>query len=260
MGIIVPPGEVADRQASEQAAATTVLLERSSGTQNDLWIFPYLLSQRKELFNTITQNPPNGRDEIKLFYSNGAVDVNTTNFKLILMGRRNVDIRIIDVRANEISRSQRLGEGASILTPGPQGQDESLLLGFDLDNSDLSAKKVDDPLSVFATDGFFGGSVFEGSTVSLARNEQQVFQIIGRSLEYYVEWTIQVDLLVNGEMSNLNIDANGQPFRTCGAYPSFGDPTGPDENKYSEVYLRKVYDERFINADEREQRQFVRVK
>ncbi len=241
LGVIAPPGEVADRQAKEPAAWAIVLVERNLANQGNLWIFPYLLSERPSVLESVTESPLGERDELNYYYANGASDVNITNFKLVLEGRRNVDIRIVDIRAVIVARSERLGEGASILTPGPQGQDDSIELGFDLDGSDFSAKAIADPFSIFDTVGFFGDHVFQDSTVALARNEQQVFQVTARSLDYFVEWTLSIDLLVNGELEAISADANGRSFRTCGAYadPESGDSTSPDEKSTLKYISRK---------------------
>ena len=262
LGIIVPPAEVADLQANEPAARAIVLVERNVATQGSLWIFPYLLSRRPALLERVTESPLSGQGELNYYYTNGASDINVTHCKLILEGRRNIEIRLIDIRAVILKRSERLGEGASVLTPGPQGQEESLELGFDLDGSTFSAKAIVDPASIFDDVGFFGDRIFQETTVALARNEQQAFQVTARSLKYYVEWSLEVDLIINGELEVLSIDANGRPFRTCGAYPEseYGDPTAPDEKRYSEVYLQKGFDPKFDSASTAERTEFIRIK
>jgi hypothetical protein len=202
------------------------------------------------------------QDMLDYYYNNGASDVNFTHFKLILQGRRNIEIRLVDIRAVILKRSERLGEGASVLTPGPQGQDESVELGFDLDGSDLSAKEIVEPLNAFYGPAFFGERIFQKSTVTLARNEQQVFEVTARSFNYYVEWRLEIDLLIDGEVEVISVDSNGRPFRTCGTYPDprSDDQTVPDENRYSEVYLMKTFDPRFGNLETVDPNGYVRVK
>jgi hypothetical protein len=195
------------------------------------------------MLQQVTEGQRNGQELLNIYYTNGAADVNISNLKLIIEGRRNIDIRITGINAVILKRSERLGTGASVLTPGPQGRDESIKVAFDLDGSDLEAKAIAEPTRIFEPGGFFGERAFQASTVALGRNEQQVFQVIARTLAHYVEWKLEVELLVEGAVEVLTADANGRPFRTCGAYPDpqSGDYTAPDETRYSEVYFSKLF-------------------
>jgi len=183
---------------------------------------------------------PSQDEFIAHLYEAGAVDINMTLFKLVLTGNRSVPVRIINMAARLHDRRGLSGEG-SVTTPGPQGAESSLPVGFDLDGGNLHARKmVSGTLSV--TGDIFGDNYFSGTTVPLKRDEQVVFSVIARTLEHYVEWFIDIDLLVDGESKTVSVGVGGdRPITTTAVFSAHGDATAPDESRYLEVYLDSVF-------------------
>jgi hypothetical protein len=259
-----PPGEAADKSSSESAIRATILQERLQSQQGELWVFPYRLSTKPLLLNLVLNGFKSEDERIRSFYREGAVDVNLTRMKLIVEGRRNLGVRIVDMRAQVLKRSAPLS-GGTVLTPGPQGAGESAVIGFDLDSTDLSALSIDDkPEADAYSDDFFGEHYFQRNTVSLLRNEQQVFQITARTVKHYVEWQIDIVVLEEGQEKTYTVGISENPVKTTS---SVHEDTGhmdsaaiPDETQYAEVYIENHFSGSTDTPIEANSAVFVRTK
>jgi hypothetical protein len=241
-----PPEERADRNSSEDPIRALISRERDIGSQGELWVFPYRISSRPEMAEKVLGGFESDDERIQYFFSKGAIDPNVSCMKLIVEGRRHSGVRIIDIRAKIHKRTEPLAD-CSVLTPGPQGSSPSVMIGFDLDGTETSALRTSAAQhgNVFAED-YFGDQYFVTETVGLTRTEQQVFQITARTVRHYVEWFIEVVLMVDNVEKKYTFGINDEPIRTTALHPraGFSSPDSvvvPEENRYAEVYVDSRY-------------------
>lgn len=259
-----PPGEQADRNSTEDPIRAIILRERDIGSQGELWVFPYRLSSRDDVAQAVLNGFDNDDDRVRFYFRNGAIDPNVSSMKLIVEGRRNSGVRIVDIRAKIHKMAEPLAN-CTVLTPGPQGESPSAMIGFDLDGAETSALRTskDEFADVF-TKEYFGKPYFAVDTVGLNRTEQQVFQIMARTVRHYVEWYVEVVLLVDNVEKSYQYGINDRPIITTALYPQDGlsdmrNVLVPQEDRYAEVYL----DSRFTDegqSDGATSATFVRTK
>jgi hypothetical protein len=154
-----PPTELADDQARDLPIRAVALLDRSDGDQGELWYFPYAISSRPDVAKRITAGSfIDEFDRRKFYYDNGAADIEVSHVKLVLEGRRNDGVRVLDIRARA-TKSAFPSTGGSLLIPGPQGRGASARMGFDFDRAgvDLPALTMDG--------GFFKDEYFRATTL-----------------------------------------------------------------------------------------------
>ena len=117
--------------------------------------------------------------------------------------------------------------GTLMLSP-TAGEDNSVLIGFNLDKSDPDAE-------TYSQTKGFSQSYFESKTVTLTYPQQQVFEIVGRALQHYCQFKIRITLLV-GKRQEVELIGNGtQSFKVSGVLPMAG---------YKEVYVGGVANNR----------------
>ena len=232
-----PPGETLEKNSDEPPVRCTVIVERDSGVQGSLWIYPGILKENPALHRRLT-GAFMWSDLDNRFREGGAVDAGVTVAKLIVEGRRTKPLRIIDIRPRILSRKPT-SRSMTIFGPGPQGTGESPQIGFNLDENVPIARKVDrsDNGSVWLP-GFFRGSFFDSSTGEVVKGSQEVYQIFARTTKFDVTWNIDLTVSVDGgrEPVLLTVDINGQPIRTV-ATRAKGNPTDVDPSEYAEAYL-----------------------
>lgn len=250
-----PPTELADDQARDLPVRAVALQERSDGDQGELWYFPYAISSRPDVAKRITTGSfINEFDRRKFYYDNGAADIEVSHVKLVLEGRRNDDVRVLDIRARA-TKSAFPSTGGTLLIPGPQGRGASARMGFDFDRAgvDLPALAMD---SGSFKDEYFSGN--EAQSIGLARGEQQVIEITASTAKSYVEWSIDLVVLVDGARFVQNVIAGSRPVRT--ALLRRGQPTG--KSGYYEAAYEEIYEYSAFSgvAETGPARSFVRKK
>lgn len=231
-----PVAEIADLGADY--VSTTVILERNQGTQGELWVYPFAVSTRPDVEELVV----NPFENLTAFHEDlrdsGAIDANVTLAKLIVSGSRNNPVRIVDIRAVAVSKTEPLA-GGTVLLPGPQGASDSAQIAFDLDSADMAGVTPKESLEYgpYFDDYFAGAPAFSDYTVVLERGEQQVFQITARTFRHHVRWNIELDIFANDRTTTVTANLNGEPLETTAlAVPPGGEPTTPDETKYREIY------------------------
>jgi hypothetical protein len=139
----------------------------------------------------------------------GAVDVGQSIHDLVLEGRTHRDVAIVDVRARILKRQPPLA-GARISCQSA-GAVEAIGMYFNLDETAPVARKITGYHEV-QDEPYFG----QGNVVSLTEGEIQPLQVITEVRRDYVEWEIDVELIIDGEEEEVTIDNNGEPFRITG--------------------------------------------
>lgn len=231
---LFPPGETADAFVDSAPVRTFVSLEHDTSKQGVLWILPFKVSEKPDFSAYLLQ----GNDLSNLprkIVDEGGVDANLTILKLIVEGRRNSTVRIIGMRAIITKKTSPL-TGVSVLTPGPQGVGSSQV-GFDLDSMDLEAREVsqEDGASSYQAD-FFREPFFASETAPLARQGQEVFQVVARTVKSHIEWFIEIDLLVDNSRVQTRVGIGENPIITSALWPDGEDNTSPDPAYYDEIY------------------------
>lgn len=234
---LVPPSELADSRASDAPIRTVIVRDRDQGIQGELWMYPGPVTQNRKAEVAATTVRPSSDELHDALYSSGFSDVNMTLLRLLVEGRRNGRVRIIDMQPRIIEK--RLpGSGASLLGPGAQGTGQSVSIGFNLDEDQPVARKVN-PLGDPSAKEYFGSSFFADSSTELGRVEQEIYRIAARTLACDVKWALLVKLVVPDVDPSTTmievVDNGGLPFRTTALlYDSSG--ILPDRSRYSEIY------------------------
>ena len=118
--IAVPPGVILD-SAGGNVLKATVLLERNSGDQGERWLFPgSLSSNRPDVAKSLSGKVSDLKVLEGVLRRANAYDVEVTEGKLIVEGRRNQPIRITELRAL-VKKRDPPSLGDTVLLPGPQG-------------------------------------------------------------------------------------------------------------------------------------------
>jgi len=228
------PKEVADALSTDPPIRAIVVPERDQGLQGELWIYPGVLSENAAGLAAASTAAENDTDLHNKLYQNGFLDVELTLATLLLEGRRNVPVRVINIRAEILDR-QPLPQGYSLLGPGPQGTGESILIGFDLDSSNLDARAVEELRSPYDKDSM-KGSFFSSHNTELILGEQEVYRIVSRSFRSDVKWQLIAEVAVAGESAptTVPITNGGKPFRTIALHSRKDSEV--DQAQYSELY------------------------
>jgi hypothetical protein len=227
------PDELADAQASGPPVQTTVVPERNQLLQGELWVYPGPISADKSAAEAIAGAVADFEEFHTRLYSAGYQDVDLTLAKLLVEGRRNTPVRIVDMWAR-ITRRQPLTDNYSIIGPGAEGgTEESVGVGFNLAEQHPVARKVESTFPVIK----LGDPLFAESNTELERGKQEVYE--DRALgvpEFDIEWEIVIDVAVAGqpEVSSVIALRNDKPFRTI-AQQNTPDG-GVALDKYAEVY------------------------
>jgi hypothetical protein len=169
----------------------------------------------------------------------GAVDVGRSLYNAVLEGRTHRDVAITDMRAKILKRTSPL-TGAEISCQSA-GALDAIGVGFNLDEPDPRARKINDFFSDLGA-LYFGG----GNVVTLRKAEVQPVQIAGFVSRDYVEWEIHARAVIDGKEEELIIDNNGEPFRLTGAPPK--SKGAPQYGRYYE-WIWYEMPQRLYNSD-----------
>jgi hypothetical protein len=251
--VAVPPGEIADQNSSEPAVRGTILLEHDESMQGLFWALPFVVSERPEVEQLLLNGIPRSRDIDYPMRALGAADINVTRCRLIIEGRRNGGVQVLQIRANGVAR-EPLGSGSTLTGSGPEGTGALVRIAFNLDEADPVARHAAEDSYVYADD-YFAEPYFSDTTLSLARNEQQVFDIVARTLRHYIEWRIDVQVLSAGVASWVTIGASDEPLRTN----ALRNPRGSDDSTQAELAdYAETYKINFEAPDSQQVVRFIR--
>lgn len=164
----------------------------------------------------------------------GAADISKTILSVLMEGRLQGQATIVGMRAKVLDRRSP-PDGAHVGCASA-GANEAIGIVFRLDDSDPTALKPPgtsaaplDPSE--ASEPYFA----TGNTISLAKGEEVPLQITAVAADSYVEWAIELELVVDGEQRTMTLDDHGKPFRTTG-------PLG-DDSAYAESYEWAWYEQ-----------------
>lgn len=145
------------------------------------------------------------------------VKANEQSVEMVIEGARSDAIRIIDMRAVVVSR--RAPVSGTLFVYGPQGGDDSIKLGFDLNQQVASARKI----LKGGCDCKLGKPYFSYKGEVIEKGKSRSFQIIALAGPYTYDWKIRVQFVVRGEIRTRDfpekpLTLTGKPKRYARVY------------------------------------------
>ncbi|MBV8892057.1 MAG: hypothetical protein JO266_08835 [Acidobacteria bacterium] len=156
----------------------------------------------------------------------GGADVENLTVRVILQGRRNQQIRILNVRPILLTRTDPLN-GTLFFSP-PQEGDATLRMMFNLDEpTPIAHESIQKDEKGNGIPLKPGPPFFENTTISLNDNEQQVLVIRAEAKQHYVVFDLAIDYRIGDSDKTIVVSYNGHPFRITGMH------YGPTRDTYS---------------------------
>jgi hypothetical protein len=137
----------------------------------------------------------------------GGADLGKLSIRALLEGRRNQEIRVVDIHPVNIKREPPFG-GTLFYIP-PQEGAPTLQMVFDMDERFPHARE-------FTMDGDTivpGSPFFSKTTISLPDHAQDVLLIRAITKKQAISFDLQVTYFVGGEQREAIFNDNGNPFR-----------------------------------------------
>lgn len=128
----------------------------------------------------------------------GAYDGWETEIRVTLVGVGPSSVVVDGVRANIISRRPATGIGVSCRTGGADITPRGIEINLDWDPGVVT----------------FPQDQGHGLMISLAAGEVERLHLLATSQDR-VQWTAELDLIVDGKRKTVVLDDDGEPFRTC---------------------------------------------
>jgi hypothetical protein len=150
------------------------------------------------------------------------------DLRIVVIGRHSSPVIITGMRAHILSRRPPLS-GTLVWGP-PEGVEENIQLGFDLDASNPIARRLDARYKL-------ADPYFSRKHISLKRDEQAVFQVQAFAKKCYCEWEIVVEAYVEGKEQNFVVKDGIRPFRATATTSSYG--TIYDFDFFASRFVRK---------------------
>ncbi len=159
--------------------------------------------------------------------SAGGINLEKLTLRLVVEGRRNQEVRILDIRPQIVERTPPV-DGTLFDIP-PQGGGATMKMFLDLDKAQpvVSEVIVTDENEPKAGPAFFGNT-----TISLKDREEQVIILRAVAIKYYAIFNLIFEYRVGDQTKTMTVTNQGQPFRVTG--PHLG--SGPDELSYQEAF------------------------
>jgi hypothetical protein len=126
--------------------------------------------------------------------------------RLIVMGQHERPVLITGLRANVLRRERPLSQ--TLVYGPPQGADENIQVGLDLDSRTPYARSFDKDKR------FLAEPYFAAHHVSVKPGEQVVFTVRAFTSKCYCEWELLVTAVVDGKDQVFSVKDGDQPFRT----------------------------------------------
>jgi hypothetical protein len=162
------------------------------------------------------------------FTAHGAIDLGTTVVQIIVEGNRDHQVRIVDLQP--VATCSAPLTGTLFLSP-PAGGETTTQLFADLDSPSRTLRYtiVDQHGGVTTGQDYFGDF-----TVSLARGEQQVFELAVSSGKHYCTFTLDMTVVDGGHTVVEHISDDGRPFAVSALAPH---RTTASYSSYSMLYI-----------------------
>ena len=152
------------------------------------------------------------RDAYDWLQSVGAVDHGETKLRLFLVGNGDAPVLI---RSMRVVSSRHEPYRATLVECATAGALSSTMLLFDLDDEAPAAWEAVQP--EFELPSRVGNApYFDRTTIELAPGEHHDLLIVGTANRFRVEWSLEVDVMVQGTKTTIHVDDNGKPFTTNG--------------------------------------------
>ncbi|MEV0593817.1 hypothetical protein [Nonomuraea cavernae] len=204
-----------------------VRLERSGGAST--WIFPHAMRLSDSELGRLNKMSSYSEEQHQWLRRKGAVHPIDTNIKIVVHGTRDRPVRIVDMKVVPRCGAPLAG---SLFESPTAGSEESVQLGFDLDENSPRARTI-------VNKSQWGGDYFQRKTISLKRDEEITFQVLARTLKHYCEFSLALEILDNGTLVRQAIDDHGKPFKVSALRTrpdEYGTPA-TDYAAYQEVYV-----------------------
>jgi hypothetical protein len=158
----------------------------------------------------------------------GGVNLGVLTVRLIVEGRRNQEIHILDIRPDITERTDPLG--GTLFDVGAQAATPTLQMMFDMDHPNpIAHEALLDP----GTEELRPGRpFFEKTTVSVRDRERQVLVLRATANRHYVAFALKIDYRIGDENKTLVVNHHGKPFGVTG--PHLGPK--PDIMSYERAY------------------------
>lgn len=109
------------------------------------------------------------------------------------------------MRVNVLHRQEPISN--AVLTCPVEGELGVIQIGFNLDEQPPVARRV-------LEDGSLGEPYFESSNIRVDEGEVLAMGVTAFAEECFCTWTIECDVVVDGERQTLSLDNHGEPFQT----------------------------------------------
>lgn len=166
-----------------------------------------------------------------LLRSTGAVNVGKQTLRLTLIGLRDQQVNVLDVRPVIVRRASPLA--GTLFSAGGQAGSPTFKVLYDLDRPNPVAHKavLDTHDKERDPEWKPGPPFFEGTTIKLHRDEQNVVILRATTERFYVAFRLDVTYMVGGHRKHRVIDDHGRPFQVTGVSRS---PDG--QERYGRVF------------------------
>ncbi|GAA1627090.1 hypothetical protein ACFQY4_14520 [Catellatospora bangladeshensis] len=246
-----------DAITDQQTVSVTAIVERDQNIQGETWVLPEPLTatadEERLLANPYSTTHDMDAGDIEPLRSwargRGGADPEVSFLKLVVEGRlKSTTVRIVNIKASVVRRGEPLA--GTLLMAGPQGGDTLTSIGFDLDENEPVARTLD------GKTGKFGSPYFSTQeTTTLSHGEQVVFQITARTERHYVEWCVELQLVVDRKLESYRTCPNGKAMRTTAFHERPGPRGKPevDPRAYQTLYVWAwdIFPNRFMRQDPR---------
>jgi hypothetical protein len=137
-------------------------------------------------------------------HQNGGADARASHMRIVVQGATNQGVLIENMRAKIVKRTDpATPSGTEVGCGGTQGEAVPRIVGINLDGPDLDAKYQNPTPGQRSAFGF-----------TLADGETEVFDLTASLTKGTVEWVIELDLVVGGERTTVEVTNGGKSFVT----------------------------------------------
>jgi len=149
-------------------------------------------------------------------------DTYETTTLITLEGRRAHTVVITGMHLKVLSRTTP-ALGGTLLVDPPQGEDDTIKIGFDLDDDIPVARNLN------TQHARFGEPYFNDYTVSFKKGEETTFGIMFRTVKSDVTYDLVLDEVVDGKPTEQVVANGSRPFRTRGFAPAYDQVLAPSQ-------------------------------
>jgi hypothetical protein len=155
----------------------------------------------------------------EIMRSHGAVETGTSSVELELEGNRPTPVRITDIAIDARCREPLTG---TLFYNPPQGEAETVQIGYDLDRDTVFAQKS----TMVEGEPFprLIGNYFAEQKYTLKQGEQVTFRLTALSRRQYCEYAFELHYIADGKPGSRRVDDGGKPFRVSALVGKDGIP------------------------------------